>query len=107
LQAQTAPTKTWDKTFGSIGFDYLNSIQQTSDGGFIFGGYTSAGISGDKTQASKGFTDFWIIKTDVNGNKLWDRTYGGNSTEELEVIVQTLDGGYMLGGYSKSGISGD
>ena len=51
--------------------------------------------------------DIWIVKTDVNGNKLWDRTFGGDSTEFLYASLQASDGGFLLTGWSKSGISGD
>ena len=46
--------KQWDKTLGGNGYDGLSSLQQTTDGGYILGGYSESGISGDKTQASRG-----------------------------------------------------
>ncbi|KAA9325979.1 LamG-like jellyroll fold domain-containing protein [Adhaeribacter soli] len=99
--------KQWEKTYGGSGADYLASLQQISDGGYILGGYSSSGISGDKSQASKGGLDFWVLKLDANGNKLWDKTFGGDLTDALRKIVQTSDGGYLLAGDSDSGISGD
>lgn len=106
--AQTAPLKQWDKRFGSENDDVLNSLQQTSDGGYILGGYSSyGGSSGDKTQASKGGDDYWIVKTNSLGNKEWDKVIGGSGTDQLYSLQQTTDGGYILGGASLSGISGD
>lgn len=99
--------KLWDQDFGGISYDYLMSLQQTSDGGYILGGFTDSGISGDKTQASQGGVDYWIIKTDALGNKLWDRDYGGFMSDDLYSIIQTSDGGYAMGGRSGSGIGGD
>jgi hypothetical protein len=99
--------KQWDKTFGGNNFDALHSLQQTSDGGYILGGLSYSGISGDKTGAIRGDADYWIVKVDANGNKTWDKTLGGNSFEYFSALQQTLDGGYILGGYSYSGISGD
>src|SRR5688572_5186885 len=100
--------KLWDKTFGGSNYEFLNSLQQTLDGGYILGGNSVSGISGDKTQPSyQGSSDYWILKLDAGGNKLWDKTFGGNSTEGLSSIQQTIDGGYFLGGGSWSGISGD
>jgi gliding motility-associated-like protein len=107
LQAQTAPNKLWDKTFGGISHDYFESLNQTSDGGYILGGWTDSGIGGDKSQANKGYYDFWIVKLDVSGKKIWDKTFGGNNWDELHSVQQTSDGGYILGGGSYSGISGD
>jgi hypothetical protein len=47
------------------------------------------------------------VKTDASGVKLWDKTFGGSLAEQLFSVQQTTDGGYFLGGYSESGISGD
>jgi hypothetical protein len=105
--AQTAPEKQWDARFGGSDEDYLYSLQQTADGGYILGGYSSSGISGDKTQASQGGLDYWIVKTNSGGVKQWDARFGGSSDDALLSLQQTADGGYILGGYSYSGISGD
>lgn len=105
--AQNGPAKQWDKTFGGSGSDRLQSLVQTSDGGYILGGWSDSGASSVKSQASKGSSDYWIIKVDALGNKQWDKTYGGNQADNLTVIRQTSDGGFILGGHSDSGISGD
>jgi hypothetical protein len=107
LLAQTAPVKQWDKTFGGNDLDQISCLKQTSDGGFILGGSSNSGISGDKSQASQGYHDYWVVKLDTQGNKLWDKTFGGNNEDFLFSIQQTSDGGYILGGFSESGISGD
>jgi hypothetical protein len=97
----------WDKTFGGGSNDQIHSLQQTADGGYILGGYSNSGISGDKTEANQGFFDYWVIKIDENGVKQWDKTFGGSQNDLLFSLQQTIDGGYILGGYSASGISGD
>ena len=94
--------KQWDRIFGGDGYDYLYSIVNTKDGGFLLGGYSLSGISGDKSEESKGGYDYWIIKIDKDGNKEWDRTFGGNNYDMLYAIVTTSDGGYLLGGNSSS-----
>jgi len=99
--------KQWDKDFGGINWDIATSIQQTSDGGFIIGGFSYSGIGGDKTQDTWGQHDYWIVRTDSLGNKLWDRDYGSTSWDELYSIQQTSDGGFIMGGSSLSGIGGD
>ena len=98
---------TWQKTIGGSGNDWPKCISQTTDGGYIAGGYSSSGISGDKNEASLGGDDFWIIKLDALGNIEWQNTIGGNSTDLLNDLNQTLDGGFIAGGSSFSGISGD
>jgi len=107
LSAQSTPSKQWDKDFGGNGGDQLNFSQQTSDGGYILGGYSFSGISGDKTEASRGSNDFWVVKIDANGAKQWDKRFGGTGSDALNSLQQTSDGGYILGGTSSSGISGD
>ncbi|MFN8153760.1 MAG: T9SS type A sorting domain-containing protein [Bacteroidia bacterium] len=97
----------WQNTIGGGGTDRLNSIEQTSDGGYILGGFSNSNISGDKTEDSQGGYDYWIVKTDSIGNIQWQNTIGGNSLDDLYSIQQTTDGGYVLGGLSDSDISGD
>ncbi len=99
--------KQWDKTYGGSDEDYLVSLQQTTDGGYILGGYSLSNSSGDKTANSKGNYDYWIVKVDGNGNKQWDKTFGGNDADYLVSLQQTSDGGYILAGYSLSNSSGD
>ena len=43
----------------------------------------------------------------ANGDKVWDRAFGGTQGESLDGIVATPDGGFLLGGQSMSAISGD
>lgn len=76
--------KQWDASFGGNGDDKLSSIEQTSDGGYLLAGFSNSGISGDKSQPIVGKDDYWIVKTDVNGVKQWDKTFGGVGTDELE-----------------------
>src|SRR5262245_46676734 len=93
-----APQKQWDATFGGSDGDFLNTLQQTNDQGYIIGGYSESGLSGDKTQPSQGSSDYWIVKTDDNGSKQWDVRFGGNSVDHMTSIQQTSDDGYILGG---------
>jgi hypothetical protein len=99
--------KVWDKRFGGNQMDYLIGIEQTADSGYVLGGYGFAVAGGDRTQPIIGLFDFWIVKIDQFGNKIWDKIFGGTSNEWLYSVHQTLDGGYILGGTSSSGISGD
>ncbi|MBC7921628.1 MAG: T9SS type A sorting domain-containing protein [Ferruginibacter sp.] len=102
-----APTKAWDKTLGGSEYDYFTSAVATPDGGYLLGGFSRSAVSGEKTQASKGDFDYWIVKLDGQGNRQWDRTLGGNGGDFLSSAVTTPDGGYLLAGNSDSGISGD
>jgi hypothetical protein len=86
--------KLWNKTYGGSDFDFASSGLQTNDGGYIIAGSTWSFGAGDE--------DFWLVKTDSNGNKLWDRTYGGNKPDGANCVIQTADGGYALAGYTAS-----
>ncbi len=103
----TAQIIEWQKTIGGDHVDFLYSIQQTTDGGYILGGWSISNISGEKTENSRGAYDYWIVKTDATGNIQWQKTFGGNNADWLLSIQQTTDGGYILGGYSESNISGE
>lgn len=79
----------------------------TADGGYLLAGYSFSDSSGDKSEHSRGFFDYWIVKIDSNGSKLWDKTIGGDDYDYLKTIVATADGGYLLGGTSTSAIGAD
>lgn len=84
----------WDKTFGGSENDEARSIIQTNDGGYSIAGFTVLEDTEDK--------DFWVIKLDKDGNKVWDRTFGGTSEDWANSIIQTKDRGYMVAGWTKS-----
>ena len=66
----------WQNTIGGNSDDYLTSIQQTTDGGYILGGWSNSNISGDKTENSQGDYDYWVLKLDPTGNIQWQNTIG-------------------------------
>lgn len=92
----------WQKSYGGNGFDLLQSIKGTKDGGFILAGTSSSNSSFQKQEDCKGITDLWVIKLDAAGGEQWQRTIGGTGQDELLCAFQTKDGGYILGGSSSS-----
>jgi hypothetical protein len=107
VKIDSTGNKLWDKTFGGIDGDNLTTATQTSDGGYLLAGNSSSAAGGDKTEDSKFYSDYWIVKIDSTGNKLWDKTFGGYSYDYLTAAIQTKDDNFLLAGYSESGISGD
>ncbi|GEO07110.1 hypothetical protein AAE02nite_47740 [Adhaeribacter aerolatus] len=107
VKLNAAGSKEWDRTYGGSKEDNLFSIQQTTDGGYILGGSSNSDAGGDKSENSKGVTDYWVVKVNASGNKEWDKTIGGDLDDFFRSIHQTNDGGYILGGTSNSGASGD
>lgn len=71
-----------------------SSIQQTSDGGYVFTGYISNyGAGGD---------DIYLVKTDSSGNISWTKTFGGSNDDDASSVAITNDGGYIISGVTKS-----
>lgn len=97
----------WQKTIGGNGQDELNTIVKTYDGGFVIGGSSNSKKSGDKTTTTFGGMDYWIVKVNNEGKIVWQNTFGGIYNDELISIAVTLDGGFILGGYSNSPNSGN
>jgi hypothetical protein len=94
----------WQKSYGGYGVDIGRSIQQLPDKGYIIAGWTNS-TDGDIT-SNQGLFDFWVLKIDSTGSLQWQDTYGGTSTEWPYTISSTLDGGYVVAGYTSS-INGD
>ena len=107
LKLDSAGDKQWEKNFGGLDYDYLTAAKQTPDGGYIISGYSASNAGGDKTQATFGGHDYWLIKTDASGNKIWDQDYGGTNTDYCMSIVITSDNGFMIGGSTRSSVSGN
>jgi len=86
--------KIWQKTFGGSDFDVANAITPTKDGGFI--------VAGDTKSFGNGEKDVYLIKIDKNGNKIWQKTFGGSDFDEANAITPTKDGGFIVAGDTKS-----
>jgi hypothetical protein len=92
----------WQRTFGGKYLDELRSFEQTTDDGYIVGGYSNSPDTGDKTDKNYGTGDYWILKLDDKGSITWQKTFGGDKDDQLAVVHQTYDGGYIIGGHSDS-----
>jgi hypothetical protein len=92
----------WQKCFGGTNVDNATTIQPTTDGGFIVAGSTHSNDGDVFGNHSSGFTDMWILKLSDIGNIQWQKCLGGTNYDGANSIQQTSDGGYIIGGYTRS-----
>ena len=92
-------TMIWERTFGSTGWDNAYSCLGTRDGGYVLAGYTESS-SGDDL-------DVWLVKTDEQGNMIWDSVFRGTGRDTVYSVRETRDGGYVMSGSSDSYGNGD
>ncbi len=84
----------WTRTFGGSREDWAQSVQQTADGGYVVAGFTWT--------FTVNYHDFFLVKTDDEGNGLWTRTFGGRGQDWAYSVQQTADGGYVVAGTTES-----
>lgn len=86
-------------TYGGTGMDFGMHLIQTLDGGYAILGFTfSFGVGGG---------DCWLVKTDSDGNMLWNMTYGGTALDSGVHVLQTVEGDYAIVGFTRSFGAGD
>ncbi len=95
----------WQRLLGGRGLNILNSLQETSDGGFVLTGSTGFGNGGD-ISGHHGLDDIWVVKLNSRGIPLWQKCIGGSGQEYGLSIQLTQDNGYVVCGYGHS-IDGD
>jgi len=103
VKLDAAGVITWQKCLGGSYIEHAEDVYQTPDHGYII---TASVWS---TDGDIGFhygleynSDFWVVKTDSLGNLVWEKTYGGSMDDFLRAFEPTTDGGYMIGGESRS-----
>ncbi len=84
----------WNRSFGGGMNDRTYAVDRTLDGGYV--------LAGETHSFGAGSFDAWLIKLGANGEKEWDKTYGGPRWDNAVDVRQTRDGGYILVGYTES-----
>ncbi len=79
----------WQYAYNTGDTDFIKSVRQTSDGGYVVAGYTDANGGGYR---------FWMMKLNSDGDIVWQKTYGGSNFDYSTDVHETSDGGYILFG---------
>jgi len=93
IKTNSSGESLWTKTYGNTGYDLGYAIQEVSDGGFIFTGFSES-LVGD--------ADVYLVRTNSLGDIIWTKTYGGTSSDIGYSIQQTSDGGFIISGLTYS-----
>jgi hypothetical protein len=99
VRADSSGNELWNKSFGGVEMEHGISVQETSDEGFIL-------VGGTKSKGN-GPNDYWIVKTDKDGDVEWDKTYGTHGYDWGYDIRKTYDGAYVFTGGTDTSIKGE
>lgn len=97
LKLDTSGELVWQVNLGSSESDAARSVQQTTDGGYIFAGNSGASDF-DASTNNGGYADFWVVKLNPFGELLWEISFGGPEPDYANTIQQT-NNGYIVAGY--------
>ena len=89
-------SKIWKKTYygNSYEYDHANAIIEDSDGNLVVAGYRYIDYGSNH--------DYWILKLNNTGNKIWEKTYGGSKYDDANSIIETADGNLVVAGRTES-----
>ncbi|OYU83245.1 MAG: hypothetical protein CFE24_12265 [Flavobacterium sp. BFFFF2] len=100
MKISNTGTVVWQKTLGGTGNESAQSIQTTSDGGYIVVGFTNS-TNGDISGNHGGY-DAWVVKLNATGSIVWQKALGGTGTDGAYSVQSTSDGGSIVVGYTTS-----
>lgn len=85
----------WQKTFGGLDWDFAYCVKESNGGDSLI-------ICGNTYSYGYGKSDGYIVKTDINGNFQWQKTYGGAEDDEFKSFTLTYNNQYAFAGTTKS-----
>ena len=95
IKTNSTGDTTWTKRIGTKGFDdWAYEVQIVGTTGYLIGGFTASFGAGSR--------DFWFVRTDLNGDTIWTRTFGGSGNERMNAVKPTSDGGFVGVGQTPS-----
>ncbi len=90
----------WERTIGGSSFDVARAIKKSQNNGFLLSG--SSRSSDMDVSENKGQNDAWVLKTDNNGNLLWETTVGGSNIDFSYDVVESINGSVIAVGDTAS-----
>jgi hypothetical protein len=102
VRVDSQGTPLWDRALGGLDADRLDHGVELADGGFLLVGTSSSEPGPAKSALLYGASDAWVVRTDAQGLRLWDRSYGGTFSEEFTALVADGDGTFVAVGWSDS-----
>jgi len=94
IKVDSSGSLEWNQTYGGSGFEFVSTIIETNDGGYLLASSTTSFGTGD--------TDVWLIKINSIGDVEWNHTYGESQNDFVNSLVSTNDGGYCFAGSTSS-----
>lgn len=106
MRVDSLGVRQWDAVYGGVNGDGLSSIIPAQNG-WVLGGGSLSGISGTRSQPSRGQADGWLVRINDAGQVLWDKALGGPVNDAVWGIARTASGNLLAALRSNSGIGGD
>ena len=94
LVSSSLGAASFTKTYGGADVDRGVSVAQTADGGYVMVGLSAS--YGD------GGEEVYLVRTDSQGEGIWEKTHGGSDQDAGWAVHETADGGFLVGGFTKS-----
>jgi hypothetical protein len=88
----------WKRTYGGPESDHAAAMVRLADGGLAIAGFT------ESWGAGKG--DAWLVRTTIDGKKMWDRPYGGAEYDAARAVAAVPGGDIVLAGQTFSSGAG-
>lgn len=87
-------TLIWQKTIGGLDWDYGNCVIETSDGGLI--------VCGNTFSFGYGKSDAYLVRLDLNGNFVWQKTFGNGEDDNFKSVIETYNNQLAIVGATSS-----
>lgn len=97
----------WEKTYGGVEEDQVQEIREARNGDILVGGGTRSPAGGNKSAGFNGLIDYWLVRLDASGNKIWDKNFGGSGLEVISGLTENGAGNILIGGLSDSPVGGN